>query len=97
MHTVVTTLAVIAIVAYVIGRQLLGESLRGKRVIALPAILAASGAPTLLLLGINRLGQAAVVAARALAASIPFAPEKDGSAFPGGVFGDATRPPGPPR
>ena len=41
-------LAVIAIVAYVIGRQLLGEALRGKRVIALPAVLA--------VIGLTRLG-----------------------------------------
>ncbi len=32
-------LAVIAIVAFVIGRQLMGEPLRGKRLILLPAIL----------------------------------------------------------
>ena len=157
-------LAVIAIVAYVIGRQLLGESLRGKRVILLPAILtvvgltrlggsghhvravdvaclavsgvialaiglgqgammrleerdgglwgrmparslllwaaliasrvgmtvlagslgahvAASSAPIVLLLGVNRLGQAAVITRRALSSGIPFAQERDGSVF----------------
>lgn len=157
-------LAVIAIVAYVIGRQLLGESLRGKRVILLPAILtvvgltrlggsghhvravdvaclavsgvialaiglgqgammrleerdgglwgrmparslllwaaliasrvgmtvlagslgahvAASSAPIVLLLGVNRLGQAAVITRRALSSGIRFAQERDGSVF----------------
>ncbi|BBA98061.1 hypothetical protein RVR_4104 [Actinacidiphila reveromycinica] len=160
----IEVLAVIAIVAYVIGRQLLGESLRGKRVLLLPAILvivgltrlsggghhlhpvdvaclvvsglvaaaigagqgammrlenrqgglwgqmpprglvlwvalvgfrvamtvlagalgahvAASSAPIVLLLGVNRLGQAAVITRRALAAGIPFARENDGSVF----------------
>ncbi|WP_328465394.1 hypothetical protein [Streptomyces sp. NBC_00448] len=157
-------LAVIAIVVYVIGRQLLGESLRGKRVLLLPAILvvvgltrlgggghhvrpvdvaclvasgviaaaigagqgammrlenregglwgrmpprslllwvalvgsrvamtvlasalgahvAASTAPIVLMLGVNRLGQAALITRRALAMGIPFAREKDGSVF----------------
>jgi hypothetical protein len=155
-------IAGIAIVAYVIGRQLIGEPLRGKRVILLPVILtvigvaslggknarpvdlvclivgglvvagigavqgramrleshngslwgqlppnglwlwlllivsrvimigvadgvhahvAASSATILLMLGINRLGQAAVVVPRALSAGIPFAPEKDGRVF----------------
>jgi hypothetical protein len=161
---VLEVLAVIAIVVYVIGRQLLGESLRGKRVLLLPAILvvvgltrlgggghhvrpvdvaclvasgliaaaigagqgammrlenregglwgrmpprslllwvaligsrvamtvlasalgahvAASTAPIVLLLGVNRLGQAALITRRALAAGIPFAREKDGSVF----------------
>lgn len=36
-------IAVIAVVAYVIGRQLLGEPLRGKRLIVLPAVLAVVG------------------------------------------------------
>ncbi|MCU1492775.1 MAG: hypothetical protein JWO62_539 [Acidimicrobiaceae bacterium] len=35
--------AIIAIVAYVIGRQLIGEPLRGKRVLLLPAVLAIVG------------------------------------------------------
>jgi hypothetical protein len=161
---VLEVLAVIAIVAYVIGRQLLGESLRGKRVLLLPAILtvvgltrlgggghhvhpadvaclvvsgviaaaigagqgammrlenrdgglwgrmpatglllwvaligsrlvmtvvasalgahvAASTAPIVLMLGVNRLGQAALITRRALAAGIPFAREKDGKVF----------------
>ncbi|WP_435176815.1 hypothetical protein [Actinacidiphila sp. bgisy145] len=164
-------LAVIAIVAYVIGRQLLGESLRGKRVLLLPAILvvvgltrldsgshpvraadiaclvvggliaaaigagqgammrlenregglwgrmpvrglllwaallasrlvmtllasalgahvAASTAPVVLLLGVNRLGQAAIITRRALTAGIPFAREKDGSVFLAGRLSD---------
>jgi hypothetical protein len=164
--------AAIAIVGYVIGRQLLGEHLRGKRLIVLPIVLAAIGAnevlghghhlgasdigllaigavaaagigigqgslmhleardgtlwgqmplrglwlwaglvaarvvldivasgmgahlaagtaPILLMLGINRLAQAAVVAPRAMAAGIPFAPEKNGSTFLGGTFGES--------
>jgi hypothetical protein len=36
-------IAAIAIVGYVIGRQLLGEPLRGKRLILLPAVLAVVG------------------------------------------------------
>jgi hypothetical protein len=36
-------LAVIAVVGYVIGRQLMGEPLRGKRVVLLPVILAVIG------------------------------------------------------
>ncbi|MDT0470000.1 hypothetical protein [Streptomyces gibsoniae] len=34
-----------------------------------------------MLLGINRLGQALVIAPRALASGVPFAPERDGSTF----------------
>ncbi|MGN5381356.1 hypothetical protein ACQ4WX_41820 [Streptomyces lasalocidi] len=45
---------------------------------ALHAHVAGSSAPILLLLGVNRLGQAAVVTPRALASGVPFAPEKDG-------------------
>ena len=45
------------------------------------AHVAASSATILLMLGINRLGQAAVVVPRALSAGIPFAPEKDGKVF----------------
>ena len=165
MSQLLPILAVIAIVVYVIGRQLVGEQLRGKRVILLPAILtvigvanlasskghhigiadvvclalsaviaagiglaqgramrlesrngalwaqlpvqglwlwlallvsrvamivvahgldakvAASSATILLMLGINRLAQAAVVVPRSIQAGIPFAPEKDGSVF----------------
>jgi hypothetical protein len=165
-------IAVVAIVVYVIARQLIGESLRGKRVVVLPAVLvvvgavdltrhghhpggsdivmivigavvaagigvaqgrmmrlerrdgvlwgqmpprslwlwlvfvasrvgldlvasglgahvAASTEPILLTLGINRLAQAAVIAPRAWAAGIPFAPERDGSTFLAGVFGQS--------
>jgi hypothetical protein len=161
--------AAIAIVGYVIGRQLLGEHLRGKRLIVLPTVLAGIGAsevlghghhlgaadiallaigavaaagigigqgslmhleardgtvwgqmplrglwlwaglvasrvvldivasglgahlaagtaPILLMLGINRLAQAAVVAPRAMAVGIPFTPEKNGSTFLAGAF-----------
>ena len=173
-------LAVIAIVAYVIGRQLLGESLRGKRVILLPAVLtvigltrlggsghhvtavdvaclavsgvialaiglgqgammrleerdgglwgrmpvgglllwaaliasrvtmtvlagalgahvAASSAPIVLLLGVNRLGQAAVITRRALNSGIPFAREKDGSVFLAGRLQGLASPGAPTR
>jgi hypothetical protein len=38
-----TIAAVVAILAYVIGRQLLGEAIRGKRLIVLPAVLAGIG------------------------------------------------------
>jgi hypothetical protein len=171
VSAILPIVAVIAIVAYVIGRQLIGEPLRGKRVVLLPAILAiigvadlggghdhghtvqpvdvvclvagglvvaaigvaqglalhlesrngslwgqmapkalwlwlllivsrvvmiaiadgvhahvaASSATILLMLGINRLAQAAVVVPRALAAGIPFAPEKDGNVFMSGL------------
>jgi hypothetical protein len=47
----------------------------------LDAQVAASTATILLILGINRVGQALVIAPRAMARSIPFAPEKDGSTF----------------
>ena len=169
--SVVTIVAVVGIVAYVIGRQLLGEPLRGKRLLILPVLLlvvgvanvasrhghhpkvidivllvigaaiaavvglsqglskrlevrhgslwgqmpirslwlwgalvvsrgildglgyavgarvATGSAAILLTLGINRLAQAVVVAPRALAAGIPFAPEKDGTSMLSGVFG----------
>ena len=44
-----------------------------------------------MLLGINRLGQAAIVMRHALAAGIPFAPEKDGRTFLSGASHDARR------
>jgi hypothetical protein len=44
------------------------------------AHVAASTTPLLFTLGLNRLGQAAVIAPRAMLAGIPFAPEKDGRA-----------------
>lgn len=164
MSETVRVIAIIGIVVYVVGRQLMGEPLRGKRVVLLPAILAvigvldlskngrhvepvdvvfllvgaavslaiglgqgamlrlesrdghlwgqmpikglwwwaaligsrlvltliahgadakvaASSAPILLLLGVNRLGQAAIVMLHAMATSTPFAPEKDGRSF----------------
>jgi hypothetical protein len=172
MSEVIRVLAVVAIIGYVIGRQLLGEPLRGKRVVVLPVILAIAGvadlsqhghhvqladviclvlsgliavaigmlqgrmvrlegrngalwgqmpvrglwlwallvgsrlimtvialavgakvagssAPVIMLLGINRLGQAAVVMRHALATGIPFAPEKDGTSFLSGQIGGA--------
>ena len=165
MSEVIRVLAVIAVIGYVIGRQLMGEPLRGKRVVLLPVILAVAGAadlgkhgrhvepadvvclvisgliavtigllqgrmmrlearngalwgqmpvralwlwallvgsrlimtvialavgakvagssaPIIMLLGINRLGQAAIVMRHALATGIPFAPEKDGTVIP---------------
>ena len=47
----------------------------------LDARVAESTSTILLMLGISRLGQAAVVMTRAMAAGIPFAPEKDGATF----------------
>jgi hypothetical protein len=167
--SVLDIVAVVAIAGYVIGRQLLGEHLRGRRLILLPIVLvaigisqlvghghhpgtadialiaigavvaiavglaqgtlmhlearggtlwgqmplrslwlwtalvgsrvvfdvvahgmgahlAASTAPIILTLGINRLAQAAVVTPRAMAAGIPFTPEKNGSTFLGGAL-----------
>jgi hypothetical protein len=175
---VIRVIAVIAVIAYVIGRQLMGEPLRGKRVVVLPVVLAVAGvidlgqhgrhvepadvvclvisgliavtigllqgrmmrlesrngalwgqmpvralwlwallvgsrlimtvialavgakvagssAPIIMLLGINRIGQAAIVMRHALATGIPFAPEKDGTSFLSGqIGGAASRPPG---
>lgn len=45
------------------------------------AHVAASTTPLLFTLGLNRLGQAAVIAPRAMLAGIPFAPERDGRTF----------------
>ena len=45
------------------------------------AHVAASTTPLLFTLGLNRLGQAAVIAVRAMAAGIPLAAEKDGRTF----------------
>jgi hypothetical protein len=50
------------------------------------AHVAASTTPLLFTLGLNRLGQAAVIGLRAVLAGIPFAPEKDGSTFLSGAF-----------
>ena len=47
MSEVIRVLAVVAIIGYVIGRQLMGEPLRGKRVVLLPAVLAVAGAADL--------------------------------------------------
>ena len=55
------------------------------------AHVAASTTPLLFTLGLNRLGQAAVIVPRAMRAGIPFAPEKDGSTFLGGGFGGHDR------
>ncbi|MGH3169953.1 MAG: hypothetical protein ACRDN0_29235 [Trebonia sp.] len=53
------------------------------------AHVAASTTPLLFTLGLNRLGQAAVILPRALAAGIPFAPEKDGRTFMADRFSSA--------
>jgi hypothetical protein len=50
------------------------------------AHLAAGTTAILLMLGLNRAAQALVVVPRAIAAGIPFAPEKDGSVFGAGWF-----------
>jgi len=92
-------LAVIGIIGFVICQQLAGQLLQGKRVVVLPAVLAArtgahvaaSTSPLLFTLGLNRLGQAAVIVPRAMWAGIPFAPEKDGSTFLGHAFGGHDR------
>jgi hypothetical protein len=55
------------------------------------AHVAASTTPLLFTLGLNRLGQAAVIATRAMAAGIPFAPEKDGRTFLSGGLNGGTR------
>ena len=53
---------------------------------AMHAHIAASSATRLFSLGVNRLAQAAVIVRRAMAAGVPFAPEKNGSSFMAGVF-----------
>jgi hypothetical protein len=53
---------------------------------AMHAHVAASSSSLLFSLGINRLAQAGVIMWRAMAAGIPFAPEKDGKVFLGSVF-----------
>ena len=57
----------------------------------LHAHVAASSATILLMLGINRLGQAVVILVRAISAGIPFAPEKDGRTFLSGGLNDRGR------
>lgn len=52
------------------------------------AHLAAGTTAILLMLGLNRAAQALVVVPRAIAAGIPFAPEKDGRVFGAGWFQD---------
>ena len=53
---------------------------------AMHAHVAASSATLLFTLGLNRLAQAAVIMPRAMAAGIPFAPEKDGRTFLSSAF-----------
>jgi hypothetical protein len=55
------------------------------------AHVAASATPLLFTLGLNRLGQAAVIVPRAMMAGIPFAPEKDGSTFMSGALSGTAR------
>ena len=55
------------------------------------AHVAASTTPLLFTLGLNRLGQAAVIVPRALHAGIPFAPEQDGRTFLGNAFSGRDR------
>jgi hypothetical protein len=55
------------------------------------AHVAASTTPLLFTLGLNRVGQAAVIATKAMVAGIPFAPEKDGSTFLGGSISGVLR------
>jgi len=50
------------------------------------AHVAASTATLLLSLGANRVAQAAVIAGRAMAMGVPFAPEKDGRSFMAGTI-----------
>jgi hypothetical protein len=166
---ILTIVLVVGVIAFVIGRQLLGEPLRGKRTVLLPLVLgivggidlarhghqpgaadiglivgeaafagaigvcqgvmmrlearngtlwgrmparslwlwaalvgshglfiivassvgariAAGTLPLLMLLGVNRLAQAAVITPRAVKAGIPFAAERDGSSFLGAFF-----------
>lgn len=168
-----TVLAAIGIIVYVIGQQLVGSALSGKRVVVLPAVLtvigiveisghkshpgatdivllvvsaaiaiatgaglgamtrlqrrdgylwaqlpkqglwlwggliisrlaitgighaagahvAAGTAAILLVLGLNRAAQALVIVPRAIAAGIPFAPEKDGTVFGASWFARST-------
>lgn len=53
---------------------------------AADAHVAAGTSAILLTLGLNRAAQALVVVPRAIAAGIPFAPEKDGTVFGAGLF-----------
>jgi hypothetical protein len=53
---------------------------------AMHAHVAASSSTLLFSLGVNRLAQAAVIVPRAMAAGVPFAPEKDGKVFLAGAF-----------
>jgi hypothetical protein len=55
------------------------------------AHVAASTTPLLFTLGLNRLGQAAVIVARAARAGIPFAPDRDSSTFLANTFGGHDR------
>lgn len=171
--SVLTVLVVIGIIVYVIGQQLVGSALSGKRLVVLPAVLtvigivdvagngshpgatdivllivsaaiaiaigvalgtitrlerrggylwarlpksglwlwgglivsrllisgvghvagahvAAGSAAIVLMLGLNRAAQALVLVPRAIAAGVPFAPEKDGNVFGASWFSGLT-------
>jgi hypothetical protein len=79
-------LVVLPAVVTVIGFLALRGHQMGTR-----AHVAASTTPLLFTLGLNRLGQAAVIVSRAMRAGIPFAAEKDGRTFLGGSFGGHDR------
>jgi hypothetical protein len=53
------------------------------------AQVAAGTAAVILVLGLNRVAQALVIVPRAVAAGIPFAPEKDGRVFGAVLFSDS--------
>jgi hypothetical protein len=172
--SVLTVFAAIGIIVYVIGRQLIGSSVSGKRLVVLPAVLTVIGileisghnshlnatdavllvlsaviaiavglrlgamtrlerrdgylwaqlpkrglwlwgallasrlatagvgdvagahlvagtSVILLVLGLNRAAQAVAIVPRAVAAGIPFAPEKDGSVFGASWFSHSAR------
>ncbi len=55
------------------------------------AHLVAGTSVILLVLGLNRAAQAVAIVPRAVAAGIPFAPEKDGSVFGASWFSDSAR------
>jgi hypothetical protein len=59
--------------------------------VALGAKAASSTDSIILVLGVNRLAQAAVIAARAIAAGVPFAPEHDGKTLFPNVLGQRLR------
>ena len=57
---------------------------------AIGAKAATSTDSIVLILGLNRLTQAIVIAARAMAAGVPFTPERDGKTFLTGMLGQGS-------